>query len=408
VSDSSEATEWCERGLLARIHRLTLGRLRKEIEAVSPADFMRFLFRWQHLQPDQQLHGRDGIRQVVAQLQGLELPGPAWERDVFPARIASYDPSDLEQLCLAGEVAWGRLAVTVGADEELVVPSRRRQAPTRSAPLAFVLRCDLGELLQPSPQGDQWLGKLSPVALEVLRFLETRGASFLGDVARSIGRLPTETEDALWELVASGIVTGDGIAGLRTLLLPEKERRPRRAAHLRAIPGRAGRRMMPVGRWSLLRTEPSVTPAAEEYVEHSARRLLARYGIVFRDILGRERLLPAWRALLLTLRRMEARGEVRGGRFVEGFVGEQFALPEAVDTLRAVRRHRMPDELVIVAAADPLNLVGIVTPGARVSPFSGQVIAYRDGIPVEVGELGAVLSRLQLGPTGERRRSRKP
>jgi ATP-dependent Lhr-like helicase len=405
--DSSESVEWCERGLLARIHRLTLGRLRKEIEAVTPADFLRFLFRWQHVQAGQQLHGRDGIRQVIAQLQGLELPGPAWERDVLPARVANYDPSDLEQLCLAGEVAWGRLAVTVGTDEESSVPARRRQAPTRSAPLAFVLRADLCELLHPSPEGEQWMAKLSLIAVEVFRFLEKRGASFLADVARSIGRLPGETEDALWELVASGMVTGDGIAGLRTLLLPEKERRPRRAAHLRAVPGRAGRRMMPVGRWSLLRVDAPPASTGEEHVERSARRLLVRYGIVFRDLCTRERFLPPWRALLRSLRRLEARGEVRGGRFVEGFVGEQFALPEAVDALRAVRRRAATDELVVVAAADPLNLIGIITPGAKVSPFSGQVIAYRDGAPVEVGELGAVLSRLQLDRAGDRRRVRK-
>jgi len=157
----------------------------------------------------------------------------------------------------------------------------------------------------------------------------------------------------------------------------------------------------------LLRPEASVDPPSNESVENSARRLLNRYGIVFRDILGREKLLPPWRSLLLSLRRMEARGEVRGGRFVEGFVGEQFALPEAVDTMRAVRRRSDPDELVIVAAADPLNLVGLMTPGARVSPFSGQVIAYRAGVPIEIGELGAVLSKLQLKPTAERRRSKR-
>jgi ATP-dependent Lhr-like helicase len=297
--------------------------------------------------------------------------------------------------------------VTVGADEESSVPVRRRQAPTRSDPLAFVLRSDLCELLQPTPEGEQWMTKLSPIAVEVFRFLEKRGASFLADVARSIGRLPGETEDALWELVASGMVTGDGIAGLRTLLLPEKERRPRRAAHLRAVPGRAGRRMMPVGRWSLLRVDAPAASPNEEHVERCARRLLTRYGIVFRDICARERFLPPWRTLMRSLRRLEARGEVRGGRFVEGFVGEQFALPEAVEALRAVRRRAATDELVVVAAADPLNLIGILTPGAKVSPFSGQVIAYRDGAPVEVGELGAVLSRLQLDRAGDRRRARK-
>ena len=396
------ALEWCERGLLARIHRLTLGRLRKEIEAVSAADFMRFLFRWQRVHPGVQLHGKDGVRAVIAQLQGLELPGPAWERDVLPARIKDYAPSDLEQLCLAGEVTWGRLALTLAADDDGGdgTPSRRRQAPTRAAPLAFVLREDLNELLAPLPDDQRWREQLSSTARQIFEYLERRGASFMADIARALRRLPTEVEDALWELVASGLVTGDGIAGLRTLLLPEKERQSRArhlARHLRAVPRRSSpRRLMPVGRWSLLRHEPSEAPSDSlEPIEVAARRLLARYGVVFRDLCARERRAPRWRDLLGTFRRMEARGEVRGGRFVGGFVGEQFALPEAVDTLRAVRRRHETQETVVIAAADPLNLVGILTPGGRISPFSGQVIAYRDGVPIEIGELGTVMSRLQ-------------
>jgi ATP-dependent Lhr-like helicase len=398
ASRNAQSEEWCERGLLSRIHRLTLGRLRKEIEAVSAADFMRFLFRWQHVQPGTQLHGRDGVRQVIAQLEGIELPGPAWERDVLTARVASYDPQDLEHLCLAGEVAWGRLAVTIGADAEPggEPAPRRRQAPTRAAPLASLLRADLDELLEPAPDATECLAQLSAAAADVHRYLEQRGASFLADVARGLRRLPTEVEDALWELVASGLVTGDGIAGLRTLLLPEKERRPRRAApHLRALPGRGGRRLMPVGRWSLLRLGPPPAESESERAEAAARRLLLRYGVVFRDLCARERYRPSWRSLLFALRRMEARGEIRGGRFVDGFVGEQFALPEAVDALRAVRRQRDGEETIVVAAADPLNLAGIVTPGGRISPFSGQVIAYRQGVPIESGELGAVLSQLR-------------
>ncbi len=392
----ARAMEWCERGLLSRIHRLTLGRLRKEIEAVSAADFMRFLFSWQHVGGDSRLHGRDGIRQIIGQLQGLELPGPAWERDVLPARVADYDPADLEQLCLAGEVAWGRLAVAVGPEpEDNALPVRRRQAPTRSAPLAVALRAALPELLAPPPAGEQWRTELSAIAGEVLQHLEQRGASFLADIARAIKRLPTEVENALWELVAAGVVTGDGIAGLRTLLLPERERRPRRAGHLRALPGGHARRLMPVGRWSLLRAEPDQSPSPEQAAEGTALRLLLRYGVVFRDLCARERHLPSWRSLLYALRRLEARGEIRGGRFVAGFVGEQFALPEAVDALRSVRRRRDGDAPLLIAASDPLNLVGIITPGPRVSPFSGQMIAYRAGVPTEIGELGAVLSRLQ-------------
>ena len=398
TSDHPQPDEWCERGLLSRIHRLTVGRLRREIEAVSAADFMRFLFRWQHVQHGTQLHGREGVRAVIAQLQGLELPGPAWERDVLPARVAKYDAADLEQLCLAGEIAWGRLAVTFSSDDEAnPSPPRRRQAPTRSAPLAFCLREDLCDLLAPLPQGREWLSELTPIAVEVFEHLERRGASFLAEVARTLRRLPTEVEDALWELVASGLVTGDGVAGLRTLLLPEKDRQSsRRAPHLRSLPGRGVRRSMPVGRWSVLRSAGDAEASSAVTAEQAAERLLRRYGVVMRELCVRERRSPSWRVLLPVLRRMEARGQVRGGRFVDGLYGEQFALPEAVDTLRAVRRRHDGEEIVLIAAADPLNLVGIVTPGGRLSPFSGQVIAYREGVPVEIGDLGTVRSRLQV------------
>jgi len=394
----SRAAEWCDRALLARIHRLTLGRLRKEIEAVSPVEFLRFLLHWQHAQPGTRLHGRDGVLEIIRQLEGLELPGPAWERDVLPARIADYDPADLEDLCLAGEVVWGRLRLAPAAGDELpeTARERRRAAPTRSAPLAFVLRQDLDALLEPAPAGFT-PADLSPAAAGALEFLDAHGASFLGDIARGIHRLPSEVEDALWELVASGLVTGDGIAGLRTLLLPEDKRQPRRR-HLRALPGRArSARLMPVGRWSLLRGGIAACVEAGDGVERRARLLLRRYGLLVRELCSRERHAPPWRDLLAVLRRLEARGEVRGGRFVEGLVGEQFALPEAVEALRATRRQASRGEVVLISAADPLNLLGIILPGARLSPYSGQTIAYRDGLPVEVGELGAVRSRLQIG-----------
>lgn len=391
-----DGEEWCERGLLSRIHRLTLGRLRREIDAVSKADFMRFLLVWQHVQPGTQLHGRDGVRQVIGQLQGLELPGPAWERDVLPARVAAYDPDDLEHLCLAGEVAWARLTPAAPASdgEERAPAARRRPGPTRAAPLAFVLRADLLDLLARAP--DEVLADRSEGARAVFAHLRARGASFLADIARTLGRLPSEVEDALWELVASGLVTGDGVAGLRILLRPEHERRPRRSAHLRALPGAGRRRLMPVGRWAVLRDHLPPPGAPEVAAERAARRLLRRWGVVFRELCARERGLPAWRALLFALRRLEARGEIRGGRFVDGFIGEQFALPDAVDALRSVRRAAVSAEPVIVPAADPLNLVGILTDGARVSPFSGLAIAFRAGLPVEIGELGTVRSRLQI------------
>ncbi|MFN2377014.1 MAG: DEAD/DEAH box helicase [Candidatus Binatia bacterium] len=403
TAEAPGEVEWCERGLLARIHRLTVGRLRSEIEPVSAADFVRFLLRWQHVHDGTQLHGREGVRSIVAQLGGLELPAGAWERDVLPARIAAYDGADLEQLCLAGEVAWGRLAPVLPDEEDLaaaVSKRRRSRGPTRSAPIAFCLRDDLAELLAPLPPGTDLAASLSPPAAAVLEALRSRGASFLADLSRAAGRLVGEVEDALWELVACGLVTGDGIAGLRALLLPDDKKRAMRdssaRAALRAVGGRSGRRALPVGRWSLLRSEELAILPDDEADARLATRLLMRYGVVFRDVVVRERGLPPWRRVLWALRRMEARGVVRGGRFVAGFVGEQFALPHAVEALRRVRREEGAEEIAVVSAADPLNLVGTIVPGVRISPFTSQVIAYRGGNVIEVGELGEVRSRLQV------------
>jgi ATP-dependent helicase Lhr and Lhr-like helicase len=371
--------EWCERRLLARIHRATLGRLRREIEPVAAADLLRFLFRWQHLQPGTHLHGRNGLLEVIGQLQGLELPARAWEADVLPARVARYDPADLESLCLSGAVAWGRLRADPPVDPD--APPRRAGTPGRAAPLAFVLREDLPWLLAPGTSADD----LPAGARAVLAHLEQRGAAFTGDIARATSLLPAAAEEALWTLVARGLVTGDGVAGLRALLAKDGDR-PRR---LRAV--RGGRaRLVPAGRWSLLR---GGDVAEADPIRH-ARQWLRRWGVVVRELLARESRLPPWRVLLGALRTLEARGEIRGGRFVAGLVGEQFALPEAVEALRAVRRRHEPGETVVVAAADPLNLVGILVPGARIAPATRDVIAYRDGVPAEVGELGAVLSRL--------------
>jgi ATP-dependent Lhr-like helicase len=398
-TNTTTSVEWCERGLLARIHRLTIGTLRKEIEPVSSVDFMRFLLRWQHLANGTQLHGKDGLRNIIAQLQGLELPAPAWERDVLPARMAKYDPDMLEQLCLAGEVAWGRLSFANPTTVDEGAARRRRRTITRSIPLAFFLREDSETLLEALPPQRTWLEAISKTARDVYEHLETKGASFLADVARATGTLPTETEEALWELVASGLVTGDGIAGLRTLMLPAAKRaagqRVRLAPHLRALPGRKPRRMMPTGRWARLRSNDDAETDAGEAVAAFVMQLLNRYGVVFRDLCVRESRRFPWRVTLYELRRMEACGTVRGGRFVDGFVGEQFALPEAVELLRRVRREKAETGPILVSAADPLNLVGIVGPGQRISPLEQKVIAYRGGVAVEIGELGSVRSRLQ-------------
>jgi ATP-dependent Lhr-like helicase len=396
----SGAVEWCDRVLLARIHRLTLGRMRKEIEPVSATDFMNFLLAWQHVAPNSRLRGRDGVLQVIQQLQGLELPAPAWEQNVFPARMENYDPADLEYLCLAGVVAWGRVRDDLSSSEATAqsTSGRKRKrllAPARNAPIAFLLRADLETYLDPMSLRFDQVASLSMTAIEVARFLDRHGASFLTDIARATGLLNVKVEEALWQLVAHGIATGDGIAGLRVLLTPDHKRLERRSLRL-ISGGKNPVRAMPVGRWSLWRQQLGHGEKnAEAKGEHLARQLLLRYGVVFRELLARENSLPPWRNLLAIYRRLEARGEIRGGRFVNGFVGEQFALPEAVDKLRAGRREMTESRAIILAAADPLNMAGILSADARVSPYTNQSIAYQNGAVIGVGLIGELMSRLQ-------------
>jgi ATP-dependent helicase Lhr and Lhr-like helicase len=352
--------EWCNRRLLARIHRLTLGRLRKEIEPVTSADFMRFLFTWQHANPGTQLHGVDGTLQILKQLQGYEISASAWESQVLRRRIVRYTPDLLDRLCLSGEVMWGRLSPHPSLVLDDASPRSRRIRPTRVAPVAIFLREDASWLLNALPQADG----ISQSAREILEALRRRGASFLPDLARGTGLLTSQVEDGLWELAAAGLVTADGFENLRALVDP-KRRRGEGSARLK-MPRHAA------GRWALLEL-PGSGQSADERAEAFARQLLFRWGVVFRDLIARETLAPAWRDVLMALRRMEARGEIRGGRFVSGFLGEQFARPEAVDLLRAVRRSPSDMELK-VSAADPLNLAGIVLPGPRISPLAGQIV----------------------------------
>ena len=386
-SEGEREIEWANRHLLARIHRLTLGRLRREIEPVSSADFMRFLLRWQHTMLASRLHGVDGVLQVIKQLQGYEISAAAWEAEILPRRIANYKPELLDQLCLSGEVTWGRLSPHPAfsradlsidpAEAENGVRSRRVR-PTRVAPLTVFLREDAAWLLTGGMHtDDEVVAALSHPAREVFEALRKRGASFFVDLARATGRLASEVEDGLWELAAAGLVTADGFENLRALIDPKRRRGEGR--------GKNARPRHAAGRWALLEEavqstdDVSDTDQAEEF----AHQLLRRWGVVFRDIVRREILAPPWRDLLLVLRRMEARGEVRGGRFAAAFVGEQFALPEAVDLLRKVRRTEPKDEEVILSAADPLNLAGVLLPGPRVSANTGETIRIRDGAVVD-------------------------
>jgi len=620
-------TEWCNRRVLARIHRLTLAKLRREIEPVSAAALMRFYLRWQRVAKNTQLIGADGLARIVEQLQGFETAAGAWEREILPARLYGYEASWLDQMCLAGQVVWCRLSPRASYDvvdeplppeeaakllaeltrvtsarstadafppllreamkagervasrttaqarakasrgmkpananrraqlpdwvtsrgavkreaperddeETPVAPEApalpdwvapevpdwvapelpalpdwvapespgalarrarapnaaasgasgdpretgrdpaisatieatqtaaieagatrqqaalaiagvlarvfpilepfaaatlaldavfppvpvRRNAPSRSAPLALLLRRDATWLRATSTASGASLEEplLSPIATRVRDHLVQYGASFLPDLVGTIDAPPDTIEDALWELVGAGIATADGFASLRVLVdrrrgevkshfdrsleratpVPPvrkwqeaiKKARTRdreRPAHaLRALPTAAGR-------WSLL---PAPRPDALD-AEASARQLLLRYGVVFRDLLARESSLPPWRDLLVALRRLEARGEIRGGRFVNGFVGEQFALPEALDELRAVRHVGPYAEVAKVSATDPLNLVGVLTPGPRVPAIVGNAVLYVDGQAVASLEGGEVVHRAPI------------
>ncbi|HEX6803404.1 MAG TPA: DEAD/DEAH box helicase, partial [Terriglobales bacterium] len=372
VPTQSDEHEWCDRRLLARIHRLTVATLRKQVEPVTPAAFMRWLLRWQHITPDAQARGERAVLEMLRQLQGFEIPANAWERQVLARRVGDYDPAWLDQLCLTGAVGWGRLSphpATLEASDGN--GSRRRVIPTSVAPITFFVREEADWML-PQERTDEGQG-LSPVARQVLEFLRHRGASFFADIVRATGKLKAEIETGLWELVAAGLVTADGFDNLRALIDPK--RRSGQGS------GRTTRPRHSAGRWAILHTDSAIE--RDRATEATCWMLLKRYGVVFRDLLARESNLPKWRELQLAFRRLEARGEIRGGRFVDGFLGEQFALPVAVESLRAARKLPPDGDTITISAADPLNLVGIVVPGERVPAISGRVVTYRNGVPVE-------------------------
>ncbi len=328
---------WCNRRLLARIHRYTLDRLRKEIEPVTAADFLRFLACWQHVDEEHRLEGPRGVAEVVAQLAGFEIPAASWEGSVLPSRVRDYRRDWLDQLTLSGEIAWGRLWGSAAS-------------PIRSTPICLVPRAQLATWVSLATPPD--ISSLTGNAREILTVLQQRGAMFPQELAKAAHLLEAQLEVGLGELVARGIVTCDSYGGLRSLIVPASRRRHRVAV---------------AGRWSLL-PHDGADPTTIETV---AKQLLRRTGVVFRRTLLREKQPLFWRDLLRVLRTLEARGEVRGGRFVSGFEGEQYALPEAVSLLRATRR-RAPGPALHVSAGDPLNFRGILTPDERVSPLARQ------------------------------------
>jgi ATP-dependent Lhr-like helicase len=368
--------EWCDRRLLARIHRYTLDRLRAEIAPVSAADFMRFLFSWQHVESSSALTGIDGLRAIVAQLEAVELPARAWERHVLPARLDRYDPAALDMLCLTGHVGWARVS----------------SGPTQvvgATPVALFLR----------EHGDVWLSlrddetagnastPLSAVAERIVEQLRARGASFGSELIAACHLSDEEFRTGITDLVGAGLVTSDGFAGLRAIIGPSSG-------------GTRLQRPESAGRWCELRRPSTGAQSAPSEVEGSgvvptdraaavetlAWTLLRRYGVLFRRLLVREAFDVPWRELARVCRRLEARGEIRGGRFVSSMSGEQFALPDAVERLREVRRSAHDDRLMVISAADPLNLTGIVTPGDRIRTSTSNRIVYRNGVPLAAME----------------------
>ncbi|MFP4615224.1 MAG: ATP-dependent DNA helicase, partial [Thiohalorhabdus sp.] len=376
--------EWCERRLLARIHRYTLDRLRREIEPVEPADYTRFLLEWHAVSGEPAAERREGpeaLLAVIEQLEGFEAPAGAWESDILPARLPGYDPQWLDQLCLSGRVVWTRLTPPGVARGKA-----RRAGSVRTAPVALVQRKNLPDWKALAATVGVSEEGLSGKAAKLEACLRERGAQFFDELVGCAGMLRTEVEEALGELVAWGRASSDSFAGLRALLRPAESRsRHRRGRGRRRRLAPPERSVEEAGRWAPVAPAPppegGLDPSA---VEAAAWTLLERYGVVFRAVLAREPdWLPPWRELLRVYRRLEDRGEVRGGRFVAGFSGEQFALPEAVGALRKVRKRGREEHAVTVAATDPLNLAGILTPGERVPARTGERLRFRDGVPEE-------------------------
>ncbi|HEY6927269.1 MAG TPA: DEAD/DEAH box helicase, partial [Steroidobacteraceae bacterium] len=387
-------SEWCERRLLARIHRYTVKRLRAEIEPVEARDFLRFLFEWQRVTPEGRMEGPDAVGAILAQLEGFEAPASAWETEILPNRITEYEPAWLDEQCLAGRFIWTRLAHRKSDSE-------RSAAPVRGTPIVLLARRNTRVWSSLTGPGDST--NLSSKAQAVADYIRTHGASFFDEIADGAHLLPSQAEEALAELVALGVVNSDSFGGLRALLVPADRRRP-------PAGGRRKRRialfgMDAAGRWALVRRQTTVAAVDaneqpsrlaarqqdDEAVEHIARTLLKRWGVVFWRLLAREAdWLPPWRDLLMCYRRLEARGEIRGGRFVAGFTGEQYAAPEAIGLLRDTRRKPHAQHHVSLSGADPLNLVGILTPGQRLPALNSNRVLYRDGIPVAVFAGGEV------------------
>jgi ATP-dependent Lhr-like helicase len=364
--------EWCERRILQRIHKLTVGARRRQIESIAPTEFMRWLLGWQHLALQSQVSGEDGLLEAIAKLEGFEAPAIEWERSIFPSRVANYDPRWLDHLCLSGVVGWGRVSPHP-AFHEGNGQGPRRVIPTNASPITFYLRDSAAwldyALRAQRVEERNLVQALTPNALNIWELLTKRGACFAEEIQRMLGVSSIEVEYALWELAAAGLAAADGFDQLRAMI--DSDRRQAANSSYRKTRNAAGR-------WSLFGADSVVAKDAIEQARHedisiesAAHTLLHRYGVVFRDLLVLESNIPRWSLLLRMFRRLEDRGQIRGGRFVSGFGGERFALPDVLDGLRSSATNSQRGD-VIVAGADPMNLIGILIPGERAAAVPGR------------------------------------
>jgi ATP-dependent Lhr-like helicase len=386
--------EWCDRRLLARIHRLTLNRLRAEIQPVSLENFQRFLLAWQRVDNEHRAEGLAGVETVLGLLDGMELAAAAWEPEVLALRVKDYKPQWLDQLCLTGRVGWGRLSPPPNLNA-------RAFFPLRSTPISVFDRENLASWLELSNQ--PFLNEFTPDTELVLKTLSQSGAMFFTELVRITKLLPSRVEQALGELAARGWATADSFEGLRALLIPSEKRAPF-ADRERKRRHKTVTSVEFAGRWTLLRKFPpspaegeNLARASDEVIETFARVLLRRYGIVFRRLLERESLRASWYELGRVYRRLEARGEIRGGHFINGASGEQFALPEAIGLLRSIRRTGSTGEMIVINAADPLNLLGILTSESRIPAITANRILLRDGLPIAALNAGEIKRLIETG-----------
>jgi ATP-dependent Lhr-like helicase len=365
-------SEWVARRLLARMHSYSRRSRRERVEPVTAQDFMRFLLRWHHVAPGTQLNGEAGLVSVIEQLQGFESAAVTWEPDLFARRVHHYQAGWLDRLCHDGDVAWLRLTPRA---RDADAPAG---APSKATPISVLFRADLPWLLDATRLGAEPAQPSVGATAEIVEALRDSGACFAGDLVAATRRLPDDVERGLWDGVARGLVMCDGFGAIRARISGTRAvSDPRRMSRLRRG-ARTG--STSAGRWSVVAGSGDDVDR-EELAEAVAEQLINRWGVVFRDLAVHDSLRMPWRDIQWALRRLEDRGLVRGGRFVGGFSGEQYALPAAADQLARTRKEPRTGERVVVNATDPLNLVGVIVPGPTVPAVRTNRVTYVDGVP---------------------------